>query len=227
MSYQDDPLNDPGSHARTIRSIEIQRIKKATEHLLGICTGLIADSKIEPVEIVFLRTWLNDNQELIDEWPGRAIAQRLNLILEDGFITADECNDLLETLREITANAFTTIGSASPSGPALPIDDDPSIFFGNMTFCLTGRFLWGTRAACERAILALNGTVIDSVTQRLDYLVIGSMIEPQWAHTTYGRKIEKAVKYKQDGHDIAIVSERQWENALENISRHSSAGGVK
>lgn len=219
MSYQDDPLRDPGEYAKVIRSIETQRIKKATEHLLGICTGLIADSRIEPAEILFLRTWLNDNQELTEEWPGRAIAQRLNMILDDGFITAAECNDLLETLRDITANAFIDSGSPSPSSPSLPIDDDPSIFFSNMTFCLTGRFLWGTRAACERAILGLNGTMIDNITQRLDYLVIGSMIEPQWAQTTYGRKIEKAMKYKNDGHDITIVSERQWESAIEDISR--------
>lgn len=219
MPYSEDHADNTSQHFATLRVIEIARIKKATEHLLGICAGLIADSRIEPAEIHFLQTWLADHSELIDEWPGRVIAHRISTILDDGFITSAECDDLLHTLREIACTEFTETGSASPDHPALPIDDDPSIFFGDMTFCLTGRFMWGTRAACERAILGLKGTVIDNVTQRLDYLVIGSMIEPQWAHTTFGRKIEKAMQYKDAGHDITIVSERQWTAALEDIAR--------
>lgn len=219
MGYQDHMSDDPARHAATLRILEIERLKKATEHLLGICAGLIADSRIEPDEVLFLRTWLSDHAELTDEWPGRVIAQRLYAIIDDGFITAAECDDLLQALRDITTSHFTGTGSASPDGPALPLDDDPSIFFSNMTFCLTGRFLWGSRAACERAILGLNGTVIDNITQRLDYLVIGTLIEPQWAHTTYGRKIEKAMKYKDEGHDITIISERQWERALADMAR--------
>lgn len=223
MAYQHRPDESIGMFSAITRRIEIERIKKATEHLLGICAGLIADARITPSEIHFLRTWLSDNRELTDEWPGRVIAMRLNTILDDGMITADECTDFLQTLREIVSNDFTATGSASPESPALPIDDDPSIFFREMTFCLTGRFLWGTRAACERAILGLNGTIVDNVTQGLNYLVIGAMIEPQWAHTTYGRKIEKAVKYRDDGHDIVIVSEHQWTGAMEDISRKTAA----
>lgn len=220
MAYQDNLSRRP-LDVRVGRVIEVARIRKATEHLLGICSGLIADATILPSEIHFLRTWLDEHQELNDEWPGRVIAQRINVILDDGFITAGECSDLLQTLREIAKTDFPNSGAATPDGPALPIDDDPSIFFQDMTFCLTGRFLWGTRAACERAILGLNGTVVDNITKRLDYLVIGSMIEPQWAHTNYGRKIEKAVKSRDDGNEISIVSEQQWTRAMEDINRRA------
>lgn len=204
-----------------LRAIEVQRIKKATEHLLGICVGLIADARIEPAEIHFLRTWLSDNAFMRDEWPGRAVANRIDSILDDGIITQAECVDLLDTLRDIVSTDFIGTGSAVPECPAVPYDEDPSIFFRDMTFCLTGRFAWGSRATCERAILALDGTVIDNITQRLDYLIVGSMIEPQWAHTTFGRKIQKAVSYKDEGHDITIVSEQQWIAALEDIAAKS------
>ncbi len=222
MSYDETLELDPARRAATLRSIEHARLKKATEHLLGVCAGLVADSNINASEVHYLRTWLSDNRELVDEWPGRVIAKRLDIILDDGFITSCECTDLLDTLNEILRSDFTATGSPAPESPALPIDDDPSIFFSNMSFCMTGRFLWGTRASCERAILGLNGIVTDGITQSLDYLVIGTLIEPQWAHTTYGRKIEKAMKYKDDGHDITIVSERQWVSAMEDINRRSS-----
>jgi hypothetical protein len=52
------------------------------------------------------------------------------------------------------------------------------------------------------------------VTSNLEYLVVGSLVEPTWAHTSYGRKIEKAIEYIDKGCGIAIISERQWIEAL-------------
>lgn len=219
MAYSYDPTRNDGAHAAATRAIEIQRIKKATEHLLGICSGLAADGHISESEVLFLRNWISNNADIADDWPGCVIVQRVNAILEDGLITADERMDLLETLQELSGNRFIETGTAATEAPALPIDDDPSIYFRDMTFCLTGRFLWGTRAACERIILKLGGTVVDTVSKRLNYLVIGAMIEPQWAHTTYGRKIEKAIAYKAREADLLIVSEQQWEAALQDASR--------
>lgn len=221
MAFSGSKTKSADQLGYALRAIKVQQIKKATEHLLGICNGLIADSRIEPSEVYFLQTWLADNAELRDEWPGNAIAHRIDNILDDGMITQAECIELLDTLRSIVSTDFTETGSAAPNCPAVPIEDDPSIFFRDMTFCFTGRFTWGSRATCERATLALDATVVDNVTQRLDYLVVGSLIEPQWAHTTFGRKIQKALSYKEDGHDITIISEQQWIAAIEDIVRKS------
>lgn len=221
MAFSGSKTKSADQLGYALRAIKVQQIKKATEHLLGICNGLIADSRIEPSEVYFLQTWLADNAELRDEWPGSAIAHRIDNILDDGMITQAECIELLDTLRSIVSTDFTDTGSAAPNCPAVPIEDDPSIFFRDMVFCFTGRFTWGSRATCERMTLALHATVVDNVTQRLDYLVVGSLIEPQWAHTTFGRKIQKALSYKEDGHDITIISERQWIAAIEDVARKS------
>lgn len=55
---------------------------------------------------------------------------------------------------------------------------------------------------------------VDGITSKLEYLVVGSLIEPSWAHTSYGRKIEKAIDYIAKGHGISIISEHQWVEAL-------------
>ncbi len=73
--------------------------------------------------------------------------------------------------------------------------------------------------ACERAILKLGGIAVDNINKNLNYLVIGALIEPSWIHSTYGRKIEKAVGYRDKGDDLCIVSERQWTAALADIGR--------
>jgi NAD-dependent DNA ligase len=219
MAYSYDPTCNDGNPGAVVRAIEIRKIQKATEHLLGICSGLTADGHISDSEVLFLRNWISNNAEICEDWPGIVIAQRVDAILADGVITADERLDLLETLQGLTGNHFAETGTASTDAPALPIEDEPGIYFHDMTYCLTGRFLWGTRAACERAILNMGGTVVDTLTKRVDYLVIGAMIEPQWAHTTYGRKIETAMRYRADGAGILIVSEKQWTDALRDASR--------
>lgn len=219
MAYLSDPTRPTGNPGAVLKAIETRMIQKATEHLLGICSGLTADGHISESEVHFLRNWISNNSEIAEDWPGCVITRRVNTILEDGIITAEERLDLLETLQELTGNRFPETGTAATDAPVMPIDEDPSIYFRDMTFCLTGRFLWGTRAACERAILSLGGTVVDTVTKSLNYLVIGAMIEPQWAHTTYGRKIEKAMEYKAREIDIFIVSEQQWTSALQDAAR--------
>lgn len=202
------------------KSIQIHIDTKATQTLLGICSGLIADASLNNQEIAYLQTWLSDNKNVASTWPGSAIARRICEITEDGIITESERAYLIDLLSELSGNYFQETGAATIEAPALPIDDDPSIFFKNMTFCFTGEFMYGTRANCERVVLQLGGMPIDNVTKKLDYLVIGSRISPMWVNTTYGRKIEKAVEQRDSGLELAIISEQQWFQAIADAARN-------
>jgi NAD-dependent DNA ligase len=201
------------------KSIKTHIDLKATQNLLGICSGLMADATLNNKEITYLQTWLSENKNVTNTWPGSAIASRINEIMADGIITEDERIDLVSMLSEISGNYFHDTGSSTVESPILPIDDDPSIFFKNMTFCFTGEFMYGTRANCERVVLRLGGMPIDNVTKKLDYLVIGSRISPIWANTTYGRKIEKAVNHRESGSELSIISEKQWFQAIADAAR--------
>lgn len=203
------------------KAIQQQTLTKAAVSLLGICTGILADGQLHDREILFLATWLREHEEVAGVWPGSEIARRVETILADGIITEEERRDLMEALQAISGNYFSDTGCAAPEAPLLPIDDDPSIFFRDMTFCFTGKFLYGTRAACERMTLSLGGVAVDGITRELNYLVIGTLIEPSWANTTYGRKIEKAVNYRDSGCDLVIVSEKQWTAALADTGGRS------
>ena len=48
-----------------------------------------------------------------------------------------------------------------------------------------------------------------------DYLVIGNYATDSWIHSSYGRKIEKAVDMKAKGHHIKIISESHWTSFLD------------
>lgn len=200
-------------------AIEHMKLTKAAQMLLGICAGITADGHINDHEVRFLDTWLRENEDVAKCWPGDVIAKRIAGILADGVITAEERADLLETLQGISGNRFFDTGAASADGPCLPLDDDPSIFFRDMSYCFTGKFIFGTRAACERAVMRLGSMPVDTITKGLDYLVVGSMVNPEWVNTTYGRKIEKAMRYRQENGVPCIVSEKQWTIALEEAMR--------
>jgi len=200
-----------------LRADRHRLLTKAAQSLLGICTGLIADGSLNDREIRFLALWIKDNEEAAQFWPGDIISQRINSILADGVITDDERKDLVEMLVAITGTDFIETGSAAPTSPTtLPIDDSETVIFVNKEFCFTGKFIYGNRQACQRSVVTLGGIAAEKVTGRLDYLVVGSLINSTWAYEAHGRKIEQAAVARQQSGRPRIISESHWVNALKS-----------
>jgi len=193
-------------------SNEAHKLRKSCESLLGICTGLIADGKLNEQEIRFLDLWLKDNADIASVWPGDVIARRVRDVLADDIVTDDELEHLQETLKELIGGTLQDTGAIGGISTRLPINDDQAspVIFKDSSFCFTGNFLFGTRAACERAITQRGAMAFDNVKKDLEYLVIGTMVSPDWANTSHGRKIEKAVEYQNKGCPILIISEAHW-----------------
>ncbi len=203
-----------------INAIQQRIDTRSIQILIGICSGIIADKQIHEKELAYLHTWLLEHQDIIKHWPASAIYQRINRITSDGIITQDELDDMMQLLTQITGNHFSETGAAYAEGPALPVEDDPSIFFKDMLYCFTGEFLYGSRAACERVVLQLGAMPVDNVTLKTDYLVIGSKASDSWINETFGRKIKRAVELREtQKSEICIISEQQWFRALSDTLR--------
>jgi len=185
-------------------------LKRSCESLLGICSGFLADGKLVNEEIRFLDIWLADNNDIANTWPGEVVVARIRDILADGVITEEERDYLKTILSDLLGGTLEETGATSGVATRLPIDNIKTIEISDNSFCFTGNFLFGTRKACEKAITQRDGIVSSSVRIDLNYLVIGTLASREWAHTSHGRKIEKAIDYKGKGHPIFIVSEEQW-----------------
>lgn len=192
------------------KSLERHRINKAVKHLLGMVEGMVADNHLHDKEVQLLSTWLNAYPEATSAWPGSVIGHKVREVLADGIITDEERKHLLKVLLGLIANDFAETGSASAEVTTLPIDDAVTVEIRNAGVCMTGEFIFGTRAACERLTLKAGGMPLDNVTKRVDILVIGTRVSPDWAHTTFGRKIQRAAELQDEGHPIEIISERRW-----------------
>ena len=192
------------------------KVNKAMQTLMGIVSGILADNYLADLEIHFLKTWLREHDGIAEQWPGQAIYRLVRQVLEDGIVTEDERAHLMGELQRLVNTDFTNTGAALPEGPYLPVDDDVTVLLTNATVCHTGEFLFGTRAAVERATLRAGGMPTDTVSRRTSLLVIGTRTSPHWIGTTYGRKIQRAIELRDGGEVIEIISERRWLAALDS-----------
>ena len=195
--------------ARSSRRVQDRLI----DELIGICRGVIADDRVDENEAIFIGQWIENHRELAERWPVNILYARLTEMLKDGVLTTSEQSDLLETLRDITG------GNSGGSPTTLPLDKPaPEVEFEGKTFCLTGRFVFGSGLECEETIFELGGTVVEQPKKDTDYLIIGELSSPDWTHTTFGRSIEKAVELREAGESIAILSEEHWVDAMSKVT---------
>jgi len=189
-----------------------RRRARDTSEILGAIRGILADGQVTDSEIVFLGKWLLTNQEFASEWPFNRLLSRALEVLEDERIDEDERMALHEIMQEIAGSPSPDYFLNTPT--TLPLTKpEPEVIFDGNEFVLTGKFAYGTRKRCELEIRSRGGSCCDRVTLRTNYLVIGAMSSRDWINTSWGRKIETAVKYA-ERYPIYIVSERRWSEFL-------------
>lgn len=181
---------------------------------IGIARGLLADGVLNEQETAFLISWLEANAH-ITCWPFDVLRRRIGVMLADGCIDAQEREELVELLQQLTGGKIPSLPGVSSLSTSLPLTQPtPPILVSGKSFCFTGRFAFGTRKQCEAVILSNGGVTKTEVIRSLDYLVVGIVGNEEWAHSSFGRKIQKAVDYNASGSSIAIISEQVWADAL-------------
>src|SRR5690606_18744619 len=112
-------------------------------------------------------------------------ADRLTRIFADHRVDDDEREDLLYFLQKLVGNDTAEHGDINPA-TRLPLDEPaPPLRFSSTEFVFTGRFIWGTRKACESAVIERGGTAGSGVTRRTQVLVLGDLGSRDWAHTSF------------------------------------------
>lgn len=177
-------------------------------HLLnGLCKGLISDRDLSEHEIKYLDWWLTQNGALKNNYPGRELYALVKDILSDGVITPEESATLHKALVDFTGCDLES-GVVDGLATRLPVDTDFSPEIDGKVFCLTGVFMAGKRSIVEERVKAAGGHVIGNITKKLDYLVIGTLSSRDWKFSSHGRKIEKAISYRdEEGAKLKIISE--------------------
>lgn len=190
--------------------------------LQGICHGILADGEITDKEIFDLDKWLDDNEHLNTYYPYDEIRSLVLSIVSDGKVTEDE--------RLVLKAFFSEFVNLANNDIQQKIKDDtkevnisglctsePIVDFDGKTFCITGVLKNETKESLKQKITKLGGITIDSVTKKTDYLVVADNGNPAWAFSCYGRKVEKAVNMRKDGHVITLIHEFDLYDAIEDF----------
>ena len=185
------------------------------DELIGIVKGVMADGMVTQGEVEFLLRWMEANRQAANLWPAKALYPRLAQVAAKGLMNLHEEREMLDLLmKTIGGNTAPNAGFSSNS-TKLPLTEpiEPLSFEGR-AFCFTGTFHSGSREWCHSQVTDRQGRSVGNITNKLDYLVIGDLGTETWAHSTHGRKIEKAIAYNTAGCRIAIVSEEHWYSHL-------------
>ena len=165
----------------------------ALQILNGILDGIICNQQINQKEIENLRIWLKENDYLKDVYPYDKVLLEVNKVLEDGILTQEESNYILEVFESII----------NPQR-----DDENDIDFSGKTFCLTGEFKSASKSEISKKIQALGGIEKSGVSSKLDYLIVGSVGSEAWKFGKIGGKQAKALELNEKGANIKIIDEQ-------------------
>lgn len=188
--------------------------KKNMNRFLGLIEGVIADGRVNEGEAQYLFSWLSENCDIADSWPASVIYKRMVAMLKDGKFDDEELKELYEVVKS-TISTSPDKDSVMPTATELPCTEPvPNIVFKGKTFCLTGKFATGSRNACEKMVTERGGVAVSGVSKKLDYLVIGFFVSPDWKFASYGTKIQDVVKNIDTGSKTAIINEHTWSEAV-------------
>jgi NAD-dependent DNA ligase len=199
---------------KTARSRNASRVQdRLIDELIGISRGVIADGVVDENEAIFIGQWIEKHREIAERWPVNVLYARLTEMLKDGVLSEDEQQELLGTLRNLTGER--SLFQEPSRSTTLPVDQpEPEVQFAGKSFCLTGKFVYGSMLDCQETIAELGGEIDETPGMKTDYLIIGELCSPDWVHTTFGRSIEKGVELKEQGAQLKIMTEEHWVNCL-------------
>ena len=161
--------------------------------LQGIIKAITADNKVTLEELTNLKRWLLRNSSLRGSYPYDKILKIANVMLQQGFITSDDQEELSNQLRELIN----------------PVKDTNEKFMlKNKTFCLSGEFKHGSKERITYLLEKEGAIPKNCISGKVDYLFVGDLGSPAWKYGNIGGKIVKAQKLRDDGGKIKIISEK-------------------
>jgi hypothetical protein len=172
--------------------------QKNIDELIGICQGILADNLINKDEIDFIYGWIQgkfSKDEIKKFFIVNYIYNNLEKSLETSNLNDKDFNNFKNKLKNIIS-----LDS---------ILDNINSIENNSICCCSGIFS-EDKTTIKQILKNKNITITKNVTLDINYLIIGSLGNPEWKHGLYGNKIEKAIDYrdkKKTG--LVIISEQQ------------------
>jgi len=160
-----------------------------------------------------LKDSLAENGVPSRRFPVDVIRDEIHAVLAAGAVAEEKKSHLIKVLKDLLAAPEREL-LARAWVSDIGYDSTAEIEFSNRRFCLTGDFIHGPRRRCDAEIRERGGLIAASVSQRVDFLVVGSLGSVEWKRGNFGAKIERAMYYKSRKLPMKILREAVWREAL-------------
>lgn len=213
-------LHQEFQNSRFFNEARIDR--RSADALVGLAAGIVSDGVVTLKEAIFLEEWIAKNLLHLEDPVVNILYRRLSNMLSDGILDAEESRELLAMLQNFSGLSLSqgkTVSKASEASFTLPNDlpfnmPVPEIVWAERLFVFTGVMAYGPRKNCQALIEERGGLSGGGINKKTHYLVVGSVGNDQWRHSSYGLKIMRAVELRESGSPVAIIGEHAWQEAL-------------
>ncbi len=194
--------------------------ESAIDELIGACKRGPAYNRLTGDETRSLEEWITRNREFRDLYPVSILYKRVREVLLDAFADNNEKTQLFSVLPEF--KDFVPGFGKTDLSSSIPLDDPaPEVIIPDHNFCFAGDFVFGTQERCGAETAIRGGRVKKDVNFQVDFLVIGELSGTDWIHSSYVRKIAKAIEVRELIKGLWIVSEENWARALERTAPYT------
>ena len=196
--------------------------RRSADALVGLAAGIVSDGVVTLKEAIFLEEWIAKNLLHLEDPVVNILYRRLSNMLSDGVLDAEESRELLAMLQNFSGLSLCqgkSVKIASENNFTAPNDlpfnmPIPEIVWQERLFVFTGVMAYGPRKDCQALIEERGGLIGGGINKKTHYLVVGSVGNDQWRHSSYGLKIMRAVELRESGSPVAIIGEHAWQEAL-------------
>jgi hypothetical protein len=191
------------------------------QRLHSLVAAIGSDGQVSVDELCGLADWLLENEHLKTCWPYDEIESVVSGVLEDGKVEPAEHAFLMAFFGEFVSmqDSKAVVSPHVKEGATVVglCAVGPQIRFPDSVFCLTGSSRKYTRRDFAVVIADRGGRAVNGVSRKVHYLVIGADGNPCWAYACYGRKVERAVALRKEGHPIVMVHEKDFHDAVADV----------
>ncbi|GLU55198.1 hypothetical protein Dfri01_46590 [Dyadobacter frigoris] len=191
-------------------------ITSTIQQLTGLVSGIVADRNINVKEVNELNLWIQENSFLAGTWPFDDLLTNVRKIILEGFITPKLHDDLLRFCDSV--NVIPVNGETNGKKLVAAVSEEKvQILIQESSFCITGASKLYTRRQIAEIVELHGGVMQDSVSGKLNYLVVCDDKNACWAFASYGRKVEKAIQLKTKGKGPAVIYEEDLFDSLMSL----------
>ena len=190
------------------------------QQLEGFLAGISSDHVITMEELERLDQWIENHRHLNNHWPFDEIDNIVTRVLADKIVDPEEHDMLLKFAKQFGS---VSSGNDTDDTAALPktilgiCTMCPDVKFKGQEFCITGLSPKYPRAKIAETITGMGGTYSEHLRKTANYLIICLEANAAWAYSSYGRKIEKALKWRKEGVRLLLVHENDFWDSVADV----------